>query len=135
MPRLPAAVIGDAHRNSIAWETLESLVDVGNRMAGQDGEEAAAEVVAEAFEGAGLQNVTMESFEIPGWWRGATTLSLPDHDQHYGDPHQLFALPGTPAGEVEAAADHAEQDDATAQADEEEDGPEPATFEDGDAAD
>ena len=101
MPRLPAAVIGDAHRNSIAWETLESLVDVGNRMAGQDGEEAAAEVVAEAFEGASLQDVTMESFEIPGWWRGATTLSLPDHDQHYGDPHQLFALPGTPAGEVE----------------------------------
>ena len=37
MTQLPAALIGDAHRNGIAWETLESLVDVGNRMAGQDG--------------------------------------------------------------------------------------------------
>jgi len=102
MPRLPAAVIGDAYRNSIAWKTLESLVDVGNRMAGQDGEAVAADVVADAFETAGLQNVTTESFEIPGWWRGSTALSLPDHDQRYGDPHQLFALPGTPAGDVEA---------------------------------
>ena len=36
---------------------------------------------------------------------------------------------------VEAAADHAEQDDATAQANEGEERPEPATAEDGDAAD
>ena len=102
MTQLPAALIGDAHRNGIAWETLESLVDVGNRMAGQDGEREAADVVADAFETAGLRDVTMESFEIPGWWRGSTALSLPDHEQQYGDPHQLFALPGTPAGEVTA---------------------------------
>jgi len=102
MTQLPPALIGDAYRNGVAWETLESLVDVGNRMAGQAGEREAAKAVASAFENAGLRDVGMESFEIPGWWRGSTTLALPGHDQQYGDPHQLFALPGTPAGDVEA---------------------------------
>jgi len=102
MTQLPASLIGDAHRNGSAWETLESLVDVGSRMAGQDGEREAADVVASAFEDAGLRDVRMDSFEVPGWWRGATTLALPDHDKQYGDPHQLFALPGTPAGDPAA---------------------------------
>jgi aminopeptidase YwaD len=102
MPGLTDAVVGNAYRSSIAWETLESLVDVGNRMAGQDGEAAAADVVAGAFETAGLRDISRDSFEIPGWWRGSTTLTLPDHDQEYADPHQLFALPGTPAGEERA---------------------------------
>ena len=101
MTQLPAAVIGDAYRNGTAWETVESLVDVGSRMAGQDGEREAADVVVSAFKDAGLRDVTVEPFEIPGWWRGATTLSLPDHEQRYGNPHQLFALPGTPSGEPE----------------------------------
>jgi aminopeptidase YwaD len=101
MTQLPAALIGDAYRNGTAWETLESLVDVGSRMAGQDGEREAADVVASAFEDAGLRDVTMDPFEVPGWWRKGTTLSLPGHGQRYGDPHQLFALPGTPAGEPE----------------------------------
>jgi len=102
MPKLTDEIVGNAYRNSKAWETLESLVDVGNRMAGQDGEQEAADVVAEAFEAAGLREVSRDSFEIPGWWRGSTTLTLTDHDQTYADSHQLFALPGTPAGEAQA---------------------------------
>jgi aminopeptidase YwaD len=102
MPTLTDELVGDAYRNGIAWETLESLVDVGNRMAGQDGEREAADVVAEAFEEAGLREISREPFEIPGWWRGSTTLELSDNDQTYADSHQLFALPGTPAGEEQA---------------------------------
>jgi len=102
MTQLSTALIGDAYRHGIAWETLESLVDVGNRMAGQDGEREAAAVVEDAFETAGLEAIERDSFEIPGWWRGSTALSLPDHEQQYDNPHQLFALPGTPAGDVTA---------------------------------
>jgi len=102
MPKLTDEIVGNAYRNSKAWETLESLVDVGNRMAGQDGEQQAADVVAEAFEQAGLREINRDSFEIPGWWRGSTTLTLLDHDQTYAESHQLFALPGTPAGEAQA---------------------------------
>jgi len=99
MVELPNHLVGDAYRNSTAWETLESLVDVGTRMAGQEGEREAAGVVADALGDAGLRDVTTESFEIPGWWRGSTTLELHGPERRYGDPHELIALPGTPAGE------------------------------------
>jgi aminopeptidase YwaD len=102
MPKLTDELVGNAYRNSKAWGTLESLVDVGNRMAGQDGEERAADVVAEAFETAGLRDVSRDSFEIAGWWRGSTALTLTAHDKTYVGPHQLFGLPGTPAGEKRA---------------------------------
>ncbi len=99
MARLTEYTIGDAYCNSIAWETLESLVDVENRMAGHEGEQEGAEILAETFEEIGLREVAIEEFEIPGWWRGDAALSLPDRGQTYDRSHQVIALPGTPPGE------------------------------------
>jgi aminopeptidase YwaD len=102
MARLTDSVIGDAYRNSIAWETLTSLVDIENRMAGQVGEEEGAETITATFEAIGLRNVDIEEFEVPGWWRGSSLLDLPDRESTYTHQHQVLALPGTPAGEESA---------------------------------
>ncbi|WP_053947169.1 M28 family peptidase [Halolamina sediminis] len=103
MVHLPDAVVGDAQTSLFAWNRLEELVDVGNRMAGQTGEAAGAEIIREAFETAGLQNPHVEEFEIPGWWRGESSLTVesPSERVHEGS-HQVVALPGTPAGEATA---------------------------------
>ncbi|MEF8828680.1 MAG: M28 family peptidase [Halolamina sp.] len=101
MVQLPDDVIGDAQTSRFAWNRLEELVDVGNRMAGQTGEEAGAEIIREAFEDAGLSEVKIDEFEIPGWWRGSSSLTVesPSERVHDGS-HQVIALPGTPAGEA-----------------------------------
>ena len=101
MARTPARVIGDAHLNSITWETLEALVDVENRMAGHEGEREGAEILATTFEDAGLRDVTLDEFDIPGWWRGTSALEL-GTGRRYNQSHQIIALPGTPAGEETA---------------------------------
>lgn len=101
MTEVPEAVVGDAYTSTFAWETLESLVEVGNRMAGQEGEREGAAVVADAFETAGLREVETDEFEIPGWWRGSSSLTLDDpHARTFEADHEVIALPGTPAGEV-----------------------------------
>jgi Zn-dependent M28 family amino/carboxypeptidase len=101
MPRLPAPVVGDAFTSEHAWRTLTDLVEVGNRMAGQEGEREGSAVVEAAFEAAGLREVGTETFDIPGWWRGSSSLSVDGRGEWSAD-HHVVALPGTPAGEVEA---------------------------------
>jgi hypothetical protein len=96
---LPDRVIGGAYQFQ-AWETLESLVDIGNRMAGSAGEQAAMEMIADALREAGARDVGVESFEFPGWERGDSALLL--SDRRYGGTHEVIALPGGPAGEVTA---------------------------------
>ena len=101
MVELPDEVVGDAQTSLFAWNRLEELVDVGNRMAGQAGEAEGAEVIRDAFADAGLDGVRIDEFEIPGWWRGSSWLTVeqPAERVHEGS-HQVIALPGTPAGEV-----------------------------------
>ena len=101
MPRLPASVVGDAFTSEHAWDTLVDLVEVGDRMAGQEGEKEGAAVVEAAFEDAGLREVGREAFDVPGWWRGSSSLSVEGRGDWTAD-HHVVALPGTPAGEVEA---------------------------------
>ncbi|MEM4782224.1 MAG: M28 family metallopeptidase [Halalkalicoccus sp.] len=95
----PDELVGDAHTSDFRWRVHERLVDVGNRMAGQDGERAGARIVAGAFEDAVLRDVTVEEFEVPGWWRGEATLGA---DRRYDGDHEVIGLPGTPDGRVEA---------------------------------
>ncbi|PSQ17550.1 peptidase M28 [Halobacteriales archaeon QS_8_69_26] len=103
MARLPDAVLGDAYASDRGWSLLEDLVDVGNRMAGQEGERAAARRVADAFEDAGCREVRIDEFPIPGWWRGESSLTVRSPvERSYRADHEVIALPGTPAGEVEA---------------------------------
>lgn len=103
MTRLPEETIGDAYTSTYSWDLLEDLVDIGNRMAGQQGEHESAERVAEAYRDVGLRNVEIGEFEIPGWWRNTSTLSTTgSHDRTYDANHEIIALPGTPSGDVTA---------------------------------
>jgi Zn-dependent M28 family amino/carboxypeptidase len=101
MPRLPASVVGDAFTSEHAWGTLTELVEIGNRMAGQAGEKEGSAVIEATFEAAGLREVGTEAFDIPGWWRGSSSLSVEGHGEWDAD-HHVIALPGTPAGDVSA---------------------------------
>ncbi len=101
MARLPDDVVGDAYTSTFAWDLLEDLVDVGNRMAGQAGEAEAAERLADALETADLSAVSIEEFSIPGWWRGSSSLSVRGPvERRYEADHDVIALPGCPAGTV-----------------------------------
>ncbi|APW98464.1 peptidase M28 [Halobiforma lacisalsi AJ5] len=103
MTKLPDSVVGDAHTSSFHWDVLEDLVDIGNRMAGQEGERRGAERVKAAFEEVGLRNVALEEFEIDGWWRGNAVLETArSHAETYDADYQVIGLPGTPSGTVEA---------------------------------
>ncbi|MDY6818344.1 MAG: M28 family metallopeptidase [Halobacteriales archaeon] len=101
-PRLPPEVVGDAYTSDFSWNLLEELVEIENRMAGQEGEHAGAELLRDTFEELGFRDVEIEEFEIPGWWRGSSSLTLPDRGKSYSAQHQLIALPGTSAGDVAA---------------------------------
>jgi aminopeptidase YwaD len=96
---LPDRVIGEAYRFG-AWDTVAALTDIGNRMAGSEGEQAAMETLADALRDAGAREVGIERFEFPGWERGESSLSL--SERRYDHQHQLLALPGGPSGAVTA---------------------------------
>jgi len=88
--------IGDVFTSDVGWTHLEALVDIGNRMAGSDGEHAAAELTREALAAAGARNARLESFPIQGWVRGDSTLLADGTDQ------SCIALPRSPADSVRA---------------------------------
>ncbi|THE63165.1 M28 family peptidase [Salinadaptatus halalkaliphilus] len=100
MSPLPADVIGDAYENGIEWDVLTDLVEVGGRMAGENGEEAGATIVETAFEESGLRNVDTNEFAIDGWSRGSSSVRI--DDRTFDLEHEVIALPGTTAGEVTA---------------------------------
>ncbi len=101
MVDLPDRVVGDAYTSSRGFELIESLVDLDHRMPGSDGERAGAGFVAERFEEAGLDDVSLTEFPIPGWERGEASVSVEGRGRFDGS-HEVVALPGTPAGTVSA---------------------------------
>jgi len=103
MARLPNAAVGDAYTSTYAYDLLEDLVDIGNRMAGQEGETEGAKRVAESFRDVGLRNVHLDEFEIPGWWRGRSSLVVDGPSSRTCEAdHEVIALPGSPSGEATA---------------------------------
>ncbi len=102
MTTLPSAVIGDAYADSTAWNLLAELSDLNDRMPGHEGEQLAAELIAEAFEEAGLDDVSRTEFPIPGWWREGASMTV-DHGGRtsvFDGSHEIVELPGTPAGSI-----------------------------------
>ncbi|MGM0604715.1 MAG: M28 family peptidase [Halobacteriota archaeon] len=100
-----ARLAGQAYTGTLSWEVLEELVEIGggNRMAGQRGETAATELMRSTFEELGLGDVETESFEIGGWWRESSSLTLSaPRDRSFVGRHEIIALPATPAGTIEA---------------------------------
>jgi len=83
--------IGDTFTSSAGWDHLERLVDVGNRMAGSDGERRAAEATREALARAGARDARLETFGIQGWERGTSRIEAGDTTQ------ECIALPRSPS--------------------------------------
>jgi Zn-dependent M28 family amino/carboxypeptidase len=89
--------LGRAWRDDAPWRLLTRLTELDSRLAGHSGERRAAEIVAEAFETAGLREVTDRTVPVRRWTRGHTDLavSMPnrDVDRDFG----AAALPYSPA--------------------------------------
>ncbi|WP_137289737.1 M28 family peptidase [Natronorubrum halophilum] len=88
--------IGDVFRSDVGWDHLEELVDIGNRMAGSDGEREAAELTRDALESAGARNARLDSFDVQGWTRGGSSIAAGDTTQ------ECIALPRSPSERVAA---------------------------------
>ncbi|MFB6156851.1 MAG: M28 family peptidase [Haloferacaceae archaeon] len=84
--------IGRTFTSDVGWTHLERLVDVGNRMAGSEGERAGREATREALEAAGARNVRIDEFGVQGWERGTSSLAVGGTEQ------ECIALPRGPAG-------------------------------------
>jgi len=66
-----APALGRTWTDGDPWRFLTDLTAIGSRMAGSEGERRAAEIVADAFERAGLSAVETRPFEMAAWERGA----------------------------------------------------------------
>ena len=90
--------IGETFTSDVGWDHLETLVDVGNRMAGSEGERRAAEATRDALAEVGARDARIEEFEIQGWERGDSAIRA--DGATYAEAHECIALPRSPAAEV-----------------------------------
>jgi Zn-dependent M28 family amino/carboxypeptidase len=86
--------IGETFTSDAGWTHLVTLVDIGNRMAGSEGEHEAAVATRDALADVGARNARLESFPIQGWTRGSSAIRAGETTQ------DSIALPRSPAGEV-----------------------------------
>jgi Zn-dependent M28 family amino/carboxypeptidase len=86
--------IGETFTSTVGWDHLERLVDIGNRMAGSEGERRGAEATREALDAVGARDAHLESFDIQGWTRGSAGIDAGDTTQ------DCIALPRSPPGEA-----------------------------------
>ncbi|QCC49859.1 M28 family peptidase [Halapricum salinum] len=84
--------ISETFRSDVGWSHLESLVDVGSRMAGSDGERRGLELTRDALESAGAREARIEEFDIQGWARGTSQIVAGDTIR------DCIALPRSPSG-------------------------------------
>ncbi len=85
--------ISATYRSDPGWSLLESLVDIGSRMPGSEGERRGAEAVESAFDAIGLDPV-VTSFSIRGWFREDSAIRTAEQS------HSCIALPRSPADTV-----------------------------------
>jgi Zn-dependent M28 family amino/carboxypeptidase len=94
-----AAALGRAWVDDEPWSVVTELSRIDSRLGGSDGEREAAAVVADAFERAGVRDVSVDPFPTQVWTRGDSSLEL------VASPSRAFdcvALPYSPPGAVEA---------------------------------
>ncbi|WP_227355023.1 M20/M25/M40 family metallo-hydrolase [Haladaptatus salinisoli] len=87
--------IGRTFTSDAGWNLLETLVDIGDRMAGSDGERRGAEATRDALESVGARNARLEEFDVQGWTRGDSAIRAGDSTQ------DCIALPRSPAESAE----------------------------------
>ncbi|PAU84035.1 peptidase M28 [Halorubrum salipaludis] len=91
--------IGDVFTSDAGWDHLESLVDVGDRMAGSAGERAGLELTRDALTDAGARGARIEEFEIQGWERGDSEIRRGGEAVASGQ-NACIALPRSPSAEA-----------------------------------
>jgi Zn-dependent M28 family amino/carboxypeptidase len=92
--------IGGVFTSDAGWTHLETLVDVGDRMAGSDGERAAAEATRDALATAGARDAHLDEFPVTRWTRGSSALQAGGETVAGERTWDCLALPRSPAGEV-----------------------------------
>jgi Zn-dependent M28 family amino/carboxypeptidase len=90
--------IGETFTSAVGWDHLETLVDIGNRMAGSDGERTAAEATRDAL-AEYARDARLSAFGIQGWERGDSAVHA-DGSPVAAQAHECIALPRSPAGEA-----------------------------------
>jgi Zn-dependent M28 family amino/carboxypeptidase len=86
--------IADTFTSDTGWSHLETLVDIGDRLAGSPGEREAAEATRDALDAVGARDAHLEEFDVQGWVRGESRIAAGDTEQ------ACIALPRSPADEV-----------------------------------
>ena len=98
-----APALGRTWTDDEPWRFLTDLTALGSRMAGSEGERRAADIVADAFERAGADDIETEPFGIDAWERGSAALqvTVPGRDgERTTREFESLALPYSPAGTV-----------------------------------
>ncbi|MEF8842286.1 MAG: M28 family metallopeptidase [Haloarculaceae archaeon] len=85
--------IAGTFTSTVGWDLLETLVDIGDRMAGTEGERAGAEATRDAL-AEFARDARLEEFDLQGWVRGESAVRAG------GSTHDCIALPRSSAGEV-----------------------------------
>jgi len=86
--------IGETFTSDAGWSHLTELVDAGNRMAGSEGERAAAEATRDALS-THARDARLEPFDIQGWERGSSAISVDGEAVAEAD-REVIALPRSP---------------------------------------
>ncbi|WP_436926329.1 M28 family peptidase [Halosimplex amylolyticum] len=97
-----AAALGRAWLADDSWDLLTRLTELDDRLGGHPGDRRAAELVADAFENAGVRNVREEPFAVNRWTRRRTELAVSVPDRGVERSFEAVALPYSPAYEGEA---------------------------------
>ena len=87
--------IGETFTSDTGWSHLQTLVEIGNRMAGSDGEEAAARATRDAL-ATYADDAALDEFDIQGWERDTSSVRADE------TTFDCIALPRSPTGETTA---------------------------------
>ncbi|MBX0322850.1 M28 family peptidase [Halomicroarcula sp. F13] len=88
--------IGETFTSDVGWSHLETLVDVGDRMAGSEGEREAAVRTRDAL-GEYAEDARLEPFDVQGWVRGDSSIAVDTATVAAAD-REVIALPRSPSG-------------------------------------
>ncbi|MFP4588877.1 MAG: M28 family peptidase [Candidatus Acetothermia bacterium] len=93
------SLIGDIWTSNKSWKHLNFLTDeLPHRFFGTSGEQQAAQYIQKQFQEYDLEEINLEPFEVLGWKRGTTSLSLKTSG---GIALEAIALPYCPQADLE----------------------------------
>ncbi|MFB6280712.1 MAG: M28 family peptidase [Haloferacaceae archaeon] len=88
------AALGRAWTDDRPWDLLTELTDIGGRLGGSPAERAAADLLIDALDDAGVREVAADPFPTRAWRRGDSRL------ERGGTVHGTVALPYAPPADV-----------------------------------